>query len=70
MNKEIGFLALVLILSIPAFAAERPLFTGRRLLPAYEPDAYGPLVFPEEVTAFLDHELGQLEMPTGRRSVQ
>ncbi|MDP6525447.1 MAG: hypothetical protein QGH15_14610 [Kiritimatiellia bacterium] len=38
-------------------AAKEPLFTGRRLLPAYEPDAYGPLVFPEQVTAFLDHEL-------------
>ena len=37
--------------------AEQTMQTGMRLLPDYEPDAYGPLVFSEEVTIFLDHEL-------------
>ena len=31
--------------------------TGRRWLPDYEPDVYGPLPFSEEVTGFLEHEL-------------
>ena len=31
-----------------------------RLLPDYEDDVYGPLVFPEEVKAFLDHEINYL----------
>lgn len=34
--------------------------TGRRRLPAYEADVYGPLPFSEEVTGFLAHELRYL----------
>lgn len=33
---------------------------GRRRLPDYEADVYGPLPFSEEVTGFLDHELRYL----------
>ena len=50
-------LILGLLLTGFCTTAGQPLHTGRRLLPDYEPDAYGPLVFSEEVTAFLDHEL-------------
>lgn len=35
-------------------------FSGMRLLPDYEADVYGPLVFPEEVHNFLDHEIDYL----------
>ena len=34
--------------------------TGRRWLPEYEPDVYGPLPFSEEVTGFLKHELNYI----------
>lgn len=33
---------------------------GRRQLPGYEADVYGPLPFPEEVTGFLVHELNYI----------
>ncbi len=34
-----------------------PKAAGRRQLPSYEADVYGPLPFSEEVTGFLEHEL-------------
>jgi hypothetical protein len=35
-------------------------FAGMRLLPNYEADVYGPLVFPDEVQKFLDFEIDYL----------
>ena len=43
-----------------ATGAEEPPVTGRRQLPDYEPDVYGPLPFSEEVTGFLVHELNYI----------
>ena len=56
---------LILVMALPvssgltgqAVGAEEAPVTGRRQLPEYEADVYGPLPFSEEVTGFLVHEL-------------
>ena len=48
-----------LLLPSLAYPAETA-YKGLRLLPAYEADVYGPLVFPEQVQKFLDHEIEYL----------
>ena len=49
----------LLVIPAVAYPSEIP-YQGLRLLPTYEADAYGPLVFPEQVQKFLDHEIEYL----------
>ncbi|MEM7393132.1 MAG: hypothetical protein AAF492_12375, partial [Verrucomicrobiota bacterium] len=51
--RQWGFMLML----IGTGARAEPTHPAMRSLPPYEPDAYGPLVFPETVIAFLDHEI-------------
>ncbi len=59
-----AILAMGLLISIGAIesvsSADDVVLEGRRQLPDYEADVYGPLPFSEEVTGFLVHELNYI----------
>lgn len=58
---RIGIMAIAVLVTIVVSAgvarSDDVIAAGRRVLPAYEADAYGPLPFSEVVTGFLDHEI-------------
>lgn len=52
--------ACCLAFPVLVFSASAEEVPGRRSIPAWEPDSYGPTPYPHEVHAFLTHEIGYL----------